>query len=149
MRTQQALASVPQTCWALLGIIVPEREWAVQRISSRERLDRLAAVSADRRIEALQFLAGYDLGTFDAILACYLTLVSFVVLKFLCCPVCRGDMRRPPLDDLRVPAQGESLGRGDPPERDNPAKPRSLTPGSRGHGSRRDQRHLRSGRLQA
>jgi hypothetical protein len=51
-----------------MGIIVSERERAAQQISPRERLDRLAAVAADRRTEALQFLAGYDPGTFDAIL---------------------------------------------------------------------------------
>ena len=36
--------------------------------------------------------------------AFYLTHVVWVVLSCLCCPACRGDMRRPPLDDLRVPS---------------------------------------------
>jgi hypothetical protein len=48
--------------------IVSERARAVQRISPRERLDRLATVTTDGKTEALQFLAGYDPGTFDAIL---------------------------------------------------------------------------------
>ena len=48
-------------------------------------------------------------------LACYLTPVSLVILSLLCCPVCRGDMRRPPLDDLRVPAKepGEQAALGE------------------------------------
>jgi transposase len=41
----------------------------------------------------------------NTLLACYLTLVACVVRSCLCCPACRGDMRRPPLDDLRVPAK--------------------------------------------
>lgn len=51
-----------------MGIIVSERIRDAQRISPRERLDRLAAVGADRRTEALQLLAGYDPQTFDVIL---------------------------------------------------------------------------------
>jgi hypothetical protein len=39
-----------------------------QGISPRERLDRLASVGADRMAAAMTFLAGYDAGTFDAIL---------------------------------------------------------------------------------
>src|SRR5450756_132573 len=38
-------------------------------------------------------------------LACYLTPVACVVRDGLCCPACRGDMRRPPLNDLRVPSR--------------------------------------------
>src|SRR5229473_7571018 len=38
-------------------------------------------------------------------LTCYLTPVTPVVWSLLCRPVCRGDMRRPPLNDLRVPAK--------------------------------------------
>src|SRR5260370_13304164 len=44
-------------------------------------------------------------------LACYLTLVVCAVLSCLCCPACRGDMRRAPLHDLRVPST-ESGGKG-------------------------------------
>jgi hypothetical protein len=51
-----------------MGIIVSKCIRDAQQISPRERLHRLAAVTADRRTEALQFLAGYDPGTFDAIL---------------------------------------------------------------------------------
>jgi hypothetical protein len=51
-----------------MGIIVSERIRTAQRVSPRERLDRLAVVTADSRTETLQFLAGYDPGTFDAVL---------------------------------------------------------------------------------
>src|SRR5215468_2583504 len=41
----------------------------------------------------------------QGVLACYLTHVAWGVLSCVCYPACRGDMRRPPLDDLRVPAR--------------------------------------------
>jgi len=39
-----------------------------QRIRPQERLERLASVTPERKAEALQFLAGFDPGTFDAVL---------------------------------------------------------------------------------
>jgi hypothetical protein len=56
-----------------MRVIVSQPDPAVlstgkQGISPQERLDRLASVDADRMAAALTFLAGYDTGTFDAIL---------------------------------------------------------------------------------
>lgn len=51
-----------------MTVIFTEQGNAAQEISARQRLDRLAAADAGRMIAALQFLAGYDPGTFDAIL---------------------------------------------------------------------------------
>ena len=92
---------------AMLGFLGP-------RVLSRRERSRLGAGSSPRRRRLLAPLGPRHPGPQGPRSRgrprrrgrdpCYLTHVVWVVLSCLCCPACRGDMRRPPLDDLRVPS---------------------------------------------
>src|SRR5712691_3580340 len=94
--------------WLRSPVIQARRLLFVMPVTARPKVARVPARACARGVPNL--MAGALLPSFVRVgcairSTCYLTPVTPVVWSLLCCPVCRGDMRRPPLHDLQVQAK--------------------------------------------